>query len=119
MSVKGSSASRPGQALAVDVEGDPRLVLHTLTPEREPEVQQEELVEGQPPVGRAPVLVERAQVVVRRGLVDARERLRETGEREPLAQLVGQRILHLPQVRRGDPRDSSRTWRCSWRSKPG
>ncbi len=98
-------APGPGEPIAVHVKGDARLVLDPLAPEREAEVQQEQLVEGEPPVRRAPLRLEGPEVVVRRRLVDAGQRLGQRRQGEALAEVRRERVLHRPEVRRGHPGD--------------
>ena len=62
VSWNGSSRARPVHPLAVDrIEGDALLCLHALALEANAELQEEQLIERQPPVRGAQVRVERSK----------------------------------------------------------
>ena len=70
VSWKGSAPRALSSRWRRHVEGDARLRLHPCALERHAQLEEEQLVEGQAPVGRAQVLVEQLRVRVLRGEVD-------------------------------------------------
>ena len=77
---------RPGQPLAVDVEGDSGFGLHTLTPQGHPQVEEEQLVEGESPMGWTSVAVQLPHVVVPGRLVQPCQGLAQPEQSQPPTQ---------------------------------